>query len=86
VNPRWAVASRVLAAILGSLVLASASTVCAVRLLPDSKNLGIALGVLLLIPAWVALMTAGLLARSATRAWVMYLGLGALLAAAAWWP
>ena len=79
-----AVASRITAAVLGSLLLVLAASVCLALAVPEPRRLGVALGVALAIPLWVAAMCPGFLARSATRSWAAYLAGAGLFAACAW--
>ncbi len=81
---RLAVTSRVLAAVLGAGVLALATAVALALAVPEPRRLGVALGVSLAVPLWVAAMIPGFLARRAWRAWLGYLG-GALAGAGVAW-
>jgi hypothetical protein len=76
------VASRVTAALFGSLLFALVASVSLALLLPHPRTLGAAVGVTLAIPIWVAAMCPGFLARSAVKAWSIYLGSSALVALA----
>jgi hypothetical protein len=83
-HTRWAAVSRVGAALVGSLALALAASACLALWLGDPQRLGLALGVALFFPIWVAAMCPGLLARSAWKPWLGYLGTALALAGAAW--
>lgn len=76
------VAARVAAALLGSLLFALVASVCLALWMPDPRRFGTALGVTLAVPIWVAAMCPGFVARSASKAWSLYLGTSALLALA----
>jgi hypothetical protein len=76
-HPAWARlsgASRVLAALLGSAGLTLSGSLCLALTMPEPRRLGVALGVALAVPLWVAAMIPGFLARRAWRAWAGYLG------------
>jgi hypothetical protein len=81
---RLIVASRIAAAVLGALLLALVASVCLSLAVPDPRGLGVALGVALAIPLWVAAMCLGFLAKSAARLWAAYLAGAAALAMLAW--
>jgi hypothetical protein len=76
--------SRITAAALGGLVVAIAASICLAVAVPDPRGLGLALGVLLLIPLWTTAMCLGFLARSPWKPWLVYLAAAAVLGAAAW--
>ena len=78
------VASRVIAAVVGGLVLAIAASVFLAVAVPDSRGLGLALGLVLVVPIWTAAMCCGFLARRPWRPWAVYLSLAGAFAAAAW--
>jgi hypothetical protein len=76
--------SRVLAAVCGGLALTISATICLAVCFPPPRTFGAALALALVVPAWTAAMCVGLMARSARRVWIVCLGGGALLGAAAW--
>jgi hypothetical protein len=83
-GPRWSVVSRVAAAILGGLLLAVVACVCLALWLPNPRTTGVAVGAALVIPAWLAAMSVGLLTRSAWRSWLGFLVTSGVLAGAGW--
>jgi hypothetical protein len=78
------VGSRTIAATLGGLAFAIAASVCLVVAVPDPRGLGLALGVVSLIPIWTTAMCLGFLARSPWKPWLVYLAAAAVLGAVAW--
>lgn len=81
---RLAVASRATAAIFGSLLLVLPASLCLALAVPDPRGLGVALGVTLAIPLWIAGMCPGFLAKSAWKSWAIYLAAAGALAGLAW--
>jgi hypothetical protein len=78
------IAWRVTSAVIGGLVVAIAASVCLAVAVPDRRGLGLALGLVLLIPIWTAAMCLGFLAHGSRKLWAVYLTLAAALGAAAW--
>ena len=74
-------ASRVLAAILGTLPLGLFAAAALARFLPASEPIAFAVGYSLMLPIWLAAMCWIALARSGRRAWLLC-ALSAAVAAA----
>lgn len=75
---------RVLAALVGTLPVATLASACLARLLPLEEPARFTVGFTLAIPAWVAAMCVVFLARSAQRAWGVCAGAALLLGALAY--
>lgn len=78
-DPRFAVASRVSAALFGGYVLACGSTAFLTLVLPLGKVDRVAFATLLAFAAWAAGAIYVFAARSAWHAWAASLGLGGVL-------
>jgi hypothetical protein len=71
---------RILAAVVGTLPAALLTSACLARFLPLSEDARFAIGFALAIPIWIALMSAGFLARRGALAWAVLVGMSAVLA------
>lgn len=80
---RWAITSRVLAALVGGYAVAYAVTAFLAVYLPLARPDRVVFSSLASFAVWSAVAVYVFAARSATRAWLLLIGLGTLLCLAA---
>ncbi|WP_137818049.1 DUF3649 domain-containing protein [Pseudomonas sp. 2FG] len=85
-STRWAVTSRILAAILGGYALAYAATAFLAVYLPLMRSDRVVFASLACFAVYTAAILYAFAARSALRVWLVLLGLTALMALAAFLP